>query len=176
MSHAAPAQAHAPGSKAAELVALSMAVKSRELSAAKAVIADGSSTPVRVIAELVGVLARGQGKPATEGTQAAAANLCTYPVLLAVLAQLGIGPARLAAALAHVTEHVGTTAELDQLGRDTKAQRLDQVLAEASFELSGKLPPVKFSRDASAGRLTFDVASLTLHESNPCEFPVKKAA
>jgi hypothetical protein len=161
--------------KPADLVALSMAVKGKALTDAKQAVADGTATPVHLVAELIGTLARGKGKPAVEGTQTASVSLASYEVMLAVLVKLGIGEARLQAALDHVTEHVRDGADAAELGFSSKAERLNKVVVESSIELSDRLPAVPVTRAATSGRLSFDVESLTFHESLTCS-PSKIAA
>ncbi|MEM8738638.1 MAG: hypothetical protein AAGG38_09200 [Planctomycetota bacterium] len=155
----------------ADLVALSMTAKGKPLTEAKGAIADGSSQPVHLVAEIRGHLQRGKGSPAASGMQPADASLATYRVMLALVTAMGIGPKKLTAALAHATEHVASIDDVHQLGLDAKAAKLDAVIRQATDQLNSSLPQVPFNVRATPGRLSFDVDSLIFHdlpENCPC--------
>ncbi len=162
---------------AAALVALSMSAKGKELTQAKAEIADGATIPIHITAEIHGTLGRDMGSAAVISTQPAKVNLCTYEFMLALLGQLSIGAKRMQGAIDLALEHVSAAADADALGRDTKSQALGQLVDAAAATLSANLPHVPDTRPAKAGRLSFDVSSVTF--SNPscsCTKSLPKAA
>lgn len=126
-----------------ELVALAGAVKTAAEAKAKAGLPDGFSEPVDFTVRVQGIVQKGQGTPAAEFEKPPIVNLRGIGVVCAVFRQLGIGPKRLASALAALppTDHLASSVDAE----------LEGVFAAAESLRAESLPAVKGTTPAKAG-------------------------
>lgn len=134
----------------AELVALAGTVKDGPLKAAKGRLADGSAHPVDFSVRIVGSVQKGMSTPETTFTRPATVGLRSFGLVCAVLRNLGIGPKRLAAALAAVPSDATADAELEAVFSTEEERR------------AATLPPITGTTPGRAGTVQSQVTATRL--------------
>ena len=137
-----------------EKAAVFGAVKGGDLKAAKAETPRGT-TPVRFAVEISGTVTAKQDTPGHTNKVPAVVDLGTRGVMLAVLAEIGIGTKRFGDALAAITPRLAVPADTATLGEGL--DKLEAVLALAEAAAAERMGPQPKTTNAKAGAVSADV-------------------
>ena len=131
----------------AELVAMSNAIKDKQLSEAKQTLADNSATPVDFKVHFKGTVMKGTSTEDTLATRAPQVCLTDFTVVCAVFRQLGIGVKRLRTALIAVGHPSNLQVDAN----------LSNVFDEVAAELAKSLPMESIRVAGKRGSVTAQV-------------------
>jgi hypothetical protein len=135
----------------AQLVAIAGAVKEAALKTAKAALPENHNETVDFTVRIHGSVQKGIGIAATTSTEPMKLSLETFDVFCAVLNELGVGPKKLATALATAMRSPNIIAA---------DPRLMAVFNEVRSAIEAKLPPITKTVKATAAPVTSQVSAI----------------
>jgi hypothetical protein len=150
-----------------QLCALGGAVKSKQLTDAKASLAEGSTHAVDFVARIRGNVTKAISEPPSTGTAPAQADLFQRGVMLDLLRRLKVTPQQVRTALRAATKPIEESGQLSTLGQGVIAQDLAAAIEQVQEELSGRLPAQPWNRPGRAGAVTSQITVDPLSDEQP---------